>query len=78
MERQLVEGELGERGRNRRGGHDRQTLALPDPNIGLIGLGEATVSVGGYLAWVQVNPEATGTTETVEADTTGVRVSSLA
>lgn len=51
--------------------HDRQTLAVPDPNIGLIGLGEVAVSVDGYMAWTQVNPENSGTTETVEADTGG-------
>jgi hypothetical protein len=48
--------------------HDRRTIALPDPNIGLIGLGEVAVSVGGYMAWAQVNPNGSGTTETVEAD----------
>jgi hypothetical protein len=26
------------------------------------------VSVGGYMAWAQVNPHESGTTETVEAD----------
>ena len=49
--------------------HDRQTLAVPDPNIGLIGLGEVAMSIDGYMAWVQVNPDGSGTTETVEADT---------
>jgi hypothetical protein len=48
--------------------HDRRTIALPDPNIGLIGLGELAVSVDGDMAWVQVNPKEGGTTETVEAD----------
>jgi hypothetical protein len=48
--------------------HDRRTISLPDPNIGLIGLGEVAVSVDGYMAWAQVNPNQTGTTETVEAD----------
>jgi hypothetical protein len=50
------------------GDHDRRTIALPDPNIGLIGLGEVAVSVDGYIAWAQVNPTESGTTETVEAD----------
>jgi hypothetical protein len=49
--------------------HDRQTLAVPDPDIGLIGLGEVAVSVDGYIAWAQVNPQDSVTTETVEADT---------
>ncbi len=48
--------------------HDRRLIALPDPNIGLIGLGEVAVSVDGYMAWAQVNPKESGTTETVEAD----------
>lgn len=48
---------------------DRQTIELPDPNVGLIGLGEVAVSVDGYMAWAQVNPGDSGTTETVEADT---------
>ena len=47
--------------------HDRQTIALPDPNEGLIGLGEVSVSVDGYMGWAQV--ENGGTIETVEADT---------
>jgi hypothetical protein len=47
---------------------DRRTIALPDPNIGLIGLGEVAVSVDGYMAWAQVNPKESGTTQTVEAD----------
>jgi hypothetical protein len=52
--------------------HDRRTIALPDPNIGLIGLGdEVALSVDGYMAWAQVNPNGSGTTETVEADTGG-------
>jgi hypothetical protein len=51
--------------------HDRPTIALPDPNIGLIGLGEVAVSVDGYMAWAQVNPKEGGTTETVEADIGG-------
>jgi hypothetical protein len=51
--------------------HNRRTIALPDPNIGLIGLGEVAVSVGGYMAWAQVNPKESGTTETVEADIGG-------
>ena len=49
--------------------HDRQTIALPDPNEGLIGLGEVAVSVDGYMGWAQVNSADSGTTETVEADT---------
>lgn len=48
--------------------HDRQTIGLPDPNIGLIGLGEVAVSVDGYMGWAQVNLTG-GTTEAVEADT---------
>jgi hypothetical protein len=51
--------------------HDRQTLTLPDPNYGLIGLGEVAISVDGYMAWAQVNPQASVTTEAVEADTGG-------
>jgi hypothetical protein len=49
--------------------HDRQTLTVPDPNIGLIGLGEVAVSIDGSMAWAQVNPQGSVTTETVEADT---------
>jgi hypothetical protein len=50
--------------------HDRRTIALPDPNAGLIPLGEeVALSLDGYLAWAQVNSTASGTTETVEADT---------
>ena len=49
--------------------HDRQTLSLADPNIGLIGVGPMAVSADGYLAWAQVNSTTSGTTETVEADT---------
>jgi hypothetical protein len=51
--------------------HDRQTLAVPDPNYGLIGLGEAAISVDGYMAWARVNSQDSVTTETVEADTGG-------
>jgi hypothetical protein len=50
--------------------HDRRTITLPDPNAGLIGLGEeVALSVDGYMAWAQVNSTESGTTETVEADT---------
>lgn len=49
--------------------HDRQTLALSDPNYGLIGLGEVAISVDGFMAWAQVNLQDSVTTETVEADT---------
>ena len=49
--------------------HDRQTLAVPDPNIGLIGLGQVAVSLDGYMAWAQVKAQDSVTTETVEADT---------
>jgi hypothetical protein len=49
--------------------HDRRTIALPDPNAGLTPLGVVALSVDGYLAWAQVNPKESGTTETVEADT---------
>jgi hypothetical protein len=49
--------------------HDRRTIALPDPNSGLIPLGEeVALSVDGYIAWAQVNSTESGTTETVEAD----------
>jgi hypothetical protein len=51
--------------------HDRQTLALPDPNYGLTGLGEVAISVDGYMAWAQLNLQDGVTTETVEADTGG-------
>jgi len=51
--------------------HDHQTLTLPDPNYGLIGLDEVAVSADGYLAWAQVNLQQGMTTETVEADTGG-------
>jgi hypothetical protein len=51
--------------------HDRQTLAFPDPNYGLTGLGEVAISVDGYLAWAQVNLQDSVTTETVEADIGG-------
>jgi hypothetical protein len=47
--------------------HNRQTIALPDPNAGLTGLGEVAVSVDGYIGWAQV--ENGETIETVEADT---------
>jgi hypothetical protein len=50
--------------------HDRRTIALPDPNAGLIPLGEeVALSVAGYVAWAQVNSTEGGITETVEADT---------
>jgi hypothetical protein len=51
--------------------HDGQTLVLPDPNYGLIGLGEVAISADGYMAWAQVNVQDSVTTETVEADTGG-------
>lgn len=51
--------------------HDRPTIALPDPNIGLIGLGEVALSVDGYMAWALVNAKESGTTETIEADIGG-------
>jgi hypothetical protein len=52
--------------------HDRRTITLPDPNSGLIPLGEeVALSVNGYMAWAQVNSTESGITETVEADTGG-------
>jgi hypothetical protein len=49
--------------------HDRQTLALPDPNSGIPLGEEVALSVDGYIAWAQVNSAESGITETVEADT---------
>jgi hypothetical protein len=50
--------------------HDHRTIALPDPNAGLISLGEeVALSVYGYMAWAQVNSTQSAITETVEADT---------
>jgi hypothetical protein len=48
---------------------DRQTLAVRDPNIGLIPLGDVALSVAGYMAWAQLSTSFGATTETVEADT---------
>jgi hypothetical protein len=50
---------------------NRVTFSFPDPDIGLIGLGDIALSVDGYIAWAQVNRQQTATTETIEASTGG-------